>query len=388
MKNILITISKIALGILFIIIPFKIIAYLFSNVILIQDYTLLKWVALLICFLGFYISGLINRKTPLKFIPLLYISLLLFIPIGCFYFPLIYFLFLFATISLLLTRKEFSSKIKWASLVLMSGLFIYFLFSQPLIIAQGNKLNGKTIWDFSSKKSNLLPESIFLDSKNNSFDLKSFKNKTLYISFWATWCKPCLVEKPELDKLKADFKSNPNIVFIDISIDGDKDAWGKYLEKNKPNGIQLISKNEGKTRSLFELSGIPAHLAVNSKWEFAKERTVKKAYNLLSDSVYLNDFINRKLPKDINSANAINIEDYRFVKYAEVDSIKSVYYTTDGKNRFLAPQINSVLDTIRKKQNVKFTYLQIEKKPIQNIDSIIYNVMIVSSNMEMDKLNE
>ena len=146
MKKILITISKIILGILSIIIPFKVIAYLLSDVIRIDNYTQLKWVALIICLLGFYISGLINRKTPLKYIPFLYISLLLFIPIGCFYFPLIYFLFLFATISLLLTRKEFRNKTKWVSLILMSGLFIYFLFSQPLIINTEKYVKKKSIW--------------------------------------------------------------------------------------------------------------------------------------------------------------------------------------------------------------------------------------------------
>jgi len=390
MKKILITISKIILGILSIIIPFKVIAYLLSNVIRIHNYTQLKWVALLICLLGFYISGLINRKTPLKLIPLLYISLLLFIPIGYFYFPLIYLLVLFATISLLLTRKEFRNKIKWASLILMSGLFIYFMFSQPLIIntekyvktnQYGEIINGKTIWDFSEKKSNLLPESIFLDSQFKPLDIKSFKNKILYISFWATWCKPCLAEKPVLEKLKADFKSNSNIVFIDISLDGDSEKWKKHIVTNKPSGIQLISKNFGKTRELFELPSIPKHLVVNSKGKFAKERNIKKAYTLLSDSIHLEKFINRKLPKETNSR--ISTENYRFVKYVKLDSTKTVYYTSDGKNRLLATQLNNNLDSVREILKPKFVNLHIEKTPIQNKDSIIYKVGFMTTNMEI-----
>jgi len=65
MKKTLITISKIILGILSIIIPFTVLVYLVENVIQIHDYDQLKWFALLICSLGFYISGLINSKTPL-----------------------------------------------------------------------------------------------------------------------------------------------------------------------------------------------------------------------------------------------------------------------------------------------------------------------------------
>lgn len=388
MKKTLIIISKIILGIFSIALPFFIIVFLLTNFIRIYEYDQLKWIALLICAIGFYISGLINRKTPLKLVPLLYISLLIFIPMRCFYFPLIYFLVLFATISLLITRKEVNKTMKLASITVMSGLFVCFLFSQPLIIRQGESIkldqygeliNGKTIWDFTEKKSNLLPESVFLDSQSKSFDLKSLKNKTLYISFWATWCGPCRAEKPKLEKLKADFKNNSDIVFIDISVDGNEEKWKEYIESNKPSGIQLISKDYAKTRNLFNLSGIPAHIVVNPNGEFGKARIIENAYSLLSDSVHLNKFIHRKLPKKNNS---FNIENFRKVKYVEIDSTNLVYYTTNEKNRLLATELNNILDTIRKKDKSNFINLLIEKFPIQKKDSIIYKVIFNKSRIE------
>ena len=141
----------------------------------------------------------------------------------------------------------------------------------------GELTNGNTIWDFSEEKSNLLPETIFLDLKDSPLDLKSLKSKTLYISFWATWCGPCHLEKPELEKLKATFKNNKDIVFIDISLDHNKSNWKKFIDTNKPNGIQLISKDYAKTRSLFELPGIPAHIVVNSEGKYVKERSIIRA---------------------------------------------------------------------------------------------------------------
>lgn len=381
MKKTLIVISKIILGIFSIALPFILIVYFLTNIIRIYEYDQLKWIALLICSLGFYISGLINRNTSLKLIPFLYISLLIFLPMKCFYFPLFFFLVLFATLSLLITRKEFNGKIKLASIILMGGLFVYFLFSQPLIIRQGDSIkkdqygdliNGKTIWDFTEKKSSILPETLFLDFQSKSFDLKSLKNKTLYISFWATWCRPCRVEKPKLKKLKEHFKNSSNIVFVDISVDGDEDRWKEYIKSNKPSGIQLISKDYAKTRNLFSLSGIPAHIVVNTKGEFGKARAIESAYSLLSDSIHLNKFISRKLPKKNNS---FNIENFRKVKYVEIDSTNSVYYTTNKKNRLLATELNNILDTIRKKQKSDFTNLLIEQNPTKKNDSIIYKVV-------------
>lgn len=388
MKQTLITIVKILLGIFSIALPFFIIVFLLTNVIRIHQYDQLKWIALLICALGFYISGLINKKTPLKLIPLLYISLLIFIPMRCFYFPLIYFLILFSTISLVLTRKEFNKKFKLVSLILMSGLFVYFLFSQPLVIRQGDAyrtnqygdlINGKTIWDFTKKKNKLLPETVFLDSQSKSFDLKSLNNKILYISFWATWCGPCHAEKPELEKLKTEFKNNSNIVFIDISVDGNKDKWKKHIELNKPSGIQLISKDYAKTRNLFNLSGIPAHLVVNNIGEFAKARFIENAYSLLTDSIHLNEFINKTLPKKTES---FDFENYRVVKYVEIDSTNSIYYTTNDNNRLSATQLNERVDIMRNKEKTKFINLLVEKFPTQNNDSIIYKVAFSKSNTD------
>ncbi len=134
-----------------------------------------------------------------------------------------------------------------------------------------------------------------------------------------------------------------------------------------------------KTRNLFNLSGIPAHFVVNKKGEFGKERTIAKAYSLLSDSVHLNKFIHRKLPKKTNS---FDIDNYRMVKYVELDSTNTTYYTTNEKNRLFATQLNNNLDTMRKKEKSKFINLLIEKFPTQNNDSLIYKVVISNSNIE------
>ncbi len=360
--------------------------FLGDNLIIIHNYDRLKWVALIICAIGFYISGLINRETPLKLIPFLFLSLLLFYPMRCFYFPLIAFLILFATISLFITRKEFHKKYKILSLLLMVGLFIYFLFSQPLIIREGrninedfegNLINGKVIWNFSKELNHQLPNDIFLDSVNNEVKLQVFKNKTVYVSFWATWCKPCLAEKPELEKLKSHYKDNSDIIFIDIILDDSKQNWQKYIDYNKPQGLQLRAKDPAKTRELFKISGIPAHFIISPKGKYKALRPIPVAYDLLSDAIKLDAFINSK-PEE-NSK-------FKTVEYAKSEYAGNEYYTTDGKNRLLEAQINNILDTIRKRENLKFVYLVI-KGTKQDNDSIIHEVGISLSDVKI-KLEE
>jgi thiol-disulfide isomerase/thioredoxin len=44
-------------------------------------------------------------------------------------------------------------------------------------------------------------------------DLTTYKGKTVFINFWATWCKPCIQEMPTLVNAQEKFK-NEKIVFL------------------------------------------------------------------------------------------------------------------------------------------------------------------------------
>ena len=46
-----------------------------------------------------------------------------------------------------------------------------------------------------------------------SIDMKQYKGKTVFINFWATWCKPCLEEMPTIKKAM-DFLKNEKIEFL------------------------------------------------------------------------------------------------------------------------------------------------------------------------------
>lgn len=69
-----------------------------------------------------------------------------------------------------------------------------------------------------------------LDGKRIEFD--QFKNKVVFLNLWATWCGPCRAEMPTIQKLYDKVKDDPNIEFVILSIDKDKDLPKvvKYLK--------------------------------------------------------------------------------------------------------------------------------------------------------------
>lgn len=47
----------------------------------------------------------------------------------------------------------------------------------------------------------------------DKIDMNEFRNKTVFINFWATWCKPCIQEMPTIENAQSHLKDK-NVVFL------------------------------------------------------------------------------------------------------------------------------------------------------------------------------
>ncbi len=76
------------------------------------------------------------------------------------------------------------------------------------------------------------------DINGNMVSLSDFRGKYVYIDFWATWCGPCKIEIPYLEKMSEEYKDS-NIEIISISVDRDKQAWENMVADDQPQWLQL-----------------------------------------------------------------------------------------------------------------------------------------------------
>lgn len=51
------------------------------------------------------------------------------------------------------------------------------------------------------------------DLNNQPVDLEKYKGKTVFLNFWATWCKPCIAEMPSIQNAQQ-LLQNEEIVFM------------------------------------------------------------------------------------------------------------------------------------------------------------------------------
>ena len=70
-----------------------------------------------------------------------------------------------------------------------------------------------------------------LDGKTLALD--SLKGKVVVMDFWATWCAPCRQQHPLFEQVKARFKSDPRVAFLEINNDDDSSVVAPFLDQHK-----------------------------------------------------------------------------------------------------------------------------------------------------------
>ena len=132
------------------------------------------------------------------------------------------------------------------------------------------KKSAQTVYDKISKLAVGAPSPIFANYENangGTTSLSDLKGKLLYIDVWATWCRPCLAEIPALKALQDKFKNNKDIEFVSLSIDDDREAWGKAVKDKDLKGVQLIADKAFESQFIqdYSINQIPTFLLIDKE---------------------------------------------------------------------------------------------------------------------------
>lgn len=95
------------------------------------------------------------------------------------------------------------------------------------------------------------------------FDWSAYRGKVVLIDFWATWCRPCLAELPNVEKLLAKYGSE-GFEVVSISMDEDRSKLDAFLAK-KPLPWVVLHNEGGKNPSAqyYGVNAVPTAILVD-----------------------------------------------------------------------------------------------------------------------------
>ena len=100
-------------------------------------------------------------------------------------------------------------------------------------------------------------EGVTLDGKKTPRKLADYSDKVVLLNVWATWCEPCRVEMPSIEKLHKEFASK-GLAVVAISVD-DPGAEQRILDFVKEYGLTfevLHDPRQATTRN-YQITGYP-----------------------------------------------------------------------------------------------------------------------------------
>lgn len=112
------------------------------------------------------------------------------------------------------------------------------------------------------------PEFILKDADGHLRSLSEFEGQVVYISYWATWCKPCLMGFRKTIAVRNQMEDF-GVVLLNICLDENESTWQSTMARVPMPGINLYAGNDEELKLNYDLSKLPAYYIIDKDGNFA-----------------------------------------------------------------------------------------------------------------------
>jgi len=112
------------------------------------------------------------------------------------------------------------------------------------------------------------PEIALPNPEGDTVELSSLRGQYVLLDFWASWCKPCRVENPNLVKAYKRF-NDKGFEIYQVSLDKKRSAWENAIEKDNLDWIHVSDLKfwNSSAAKTYNIQSIPASFLLNKKGE-------------------------------------------------------------------------------------------------------------------------
>lgn len=108
------------------------------------------------------------------------------------------------------------------------------------------------------------PDFTLEDLDGNKVSLKDFKGeKIVYLNFWATWCPPCRMEMPDLNRLYEEYKDE-DFVVLAVNLGESEKIVREFIEENQYTFPVLLDESQ-KVGINYNTFAIPTSVIIDKE---------------------------------------------------------------------------------------------------------------------------
>ncbi len=130
-----------------------------------------------------------------------------------------------------------------------------------------NRMQASVLVDQRTRVGTEAPEIVGLDTAYNEIRLSSLRGKVVLIDFWASWCRPCRIENPNLVKNYKKYKDAGFTVYS-VSLDQNRSRWVSAIQQDEliwPNHVSDLKGWKSQLSKPYGVGSIPFTLLIDRK---------------------------------------------------------------------------------------------------------------------------
>jgi peroxiredoxin len=105
------------------------------------------------------------------------------------------------------------------------------------------------------------PDFALRDMKGNYVSLTAMRGKVVVLNFWATWCPPCKLEMPSLNRLYNDYRTK-GLEVVAISTDSSEKGIRNYLSETRLS-LRFLQDRDGRISRLYGVYSLPTTYVID-----------------------------------------------------------------------------------------------------------------------------
>ncbi|MET0595251.1 MAG: redoxin family protein [Polyangiaceae bacterium] len=160
-------------------------------------------------------------------------------------------------------REFYSGKILYPTIVALVALSALFGMAILPRLFEDRRLVGKAAPDFALE--------VVTDDHGNRIHLNELKGKAVILDFWATWCEPCQVVAPILDRISRKHRDK-GLVVVGVNT-SDQPGRAPIFAKEKGLSYPIVYDADDEVARRYGVSNLPTLVAIGADGKIVEIHT-------------------------------------------------------------------------------------------------------------------